>query len=466
MKVSIRMKIFLPVVFISILFPLAFWLVFSQTLSAHMTFNARRELERLIRQAERITKEEREDLKRAPENPEDALYGMLMRKEPGGSGLLAVNQEQELLFPKNPDRETDAGQIYELFISEAGTWEEREIFRKTAGDSAYLLYYVPFEEANSLVFYSRIHEAESLLSQVSRLMLLIMLAMTAIEILLFWFVAGSISGPVRRLCEAARGIGDKKFRRVESHATVRELCELEDEINRMQEKLSRADEAERTFFQNASHELRTPLMSISGYAQGIQCGVFEDVAQAASVILDESTRLTEVVDGILTLTRMDQLRYQVVPVELAVNGFIEERLECLEGFAYSKNIKLVFQPGEEHKIITDAMLLERAFSNVMSNCIRYAGTQVAVAVREKEGDILITVTDDGPGFPEGGTEHLFDRFYKGKGGNHGLGLAIARCSLEYMGGSVRAADTQKGAEFEITLPQDCRSFAPDERTEM
>lgn len=44
------------------------------------------------------------------------------------------------------------------------------------------------------------------------------------------------------------------------------------------------------------------------------------------------------------------------------------------------------------------MLLERAFSNVMSNCIRYAGTQVAVAVREKEGDILITVTDDGLGF--------------------------------------------------------------------
>ncbi len=51
---------------------------------------------------------------------------------------------------------------------------------------------------------------------------------------------------------------------------------------------------------------------------------------------------------------------------------------------------------------------------------------------------------------------------RARGGNHGLGLAIARCSLEYMGGSVRAADTQKGAEFEITLPQDCRSFAPDE----
>lgn len=128
------------------------------------------------------------------------------------------------------------------------------------------------------------------------------------------------------------------------------------------------------------------------------------------------------------------------------------------GFAYSKNIKLVFQPGEEHKIITGRHAPGAGVLQCDVHCIRYAGTQVAVAVREKEGDILITVTDDGPGFPDGGTEHLFDRFYKGKGGNHGLGLAIARCSLEYMGGSVRAADTQKGAEFEITLPQDCRAL--------
>ena len=74
----------------------------------------------------------------------------------------------------------------------------------------------------------------------------------------------------------------------------------------------------------------------------------------------------------MTLTRMDQLRYQVVPVELEINSFVEERLERIEGLAYSKNIKLVFHSEEEHTIITDAMLLERAFSNVLSNCIRYA----------------------------------------------------------------------------------------------
>lgn len=100
------------------------------------------------------------------------------------------------------------------------------------------------------------------------------------------------------------------------------------------------------FFQNASHELRTPLMSISGYAQGIQRGVFEDVSQAAGVILDESSRLTEVVDGILTLTRMDQMRYQVVPVELGIREYIEDQIERLEGLAYQKKIKLgIFAGG-------------------------------------------------------------------------------------------------------------------------
>ncbi len=77
-------------------------------------------------------------------------------------------------------------------------------------------------------------------------------------------------------------------------------------------------------------------MSISGYAQGIQCGVFEDVSQAAGVILDESSRLTEVVDRILTLTRMDQMRYQVVPVELGIREYIEDQIERLEGLAYQK----------------------------------------------------------------------------------------------------------------------------------
>ena len=231
----------------------------------------------------------------------------------------------------------------------------------------------------------------------------------------------------------------------------------------MQEKLSKADEAERAFFQNASHELRTPLMSISGYAQGIQRGVFEDVSQAAGVILDESRRLTEVVDGILTLTRMDQLRYQVVPVEVELNAFVEDQLERLEGLAYQRKIRLEFHPQKEHKITTDAMLLSRAYSNIMSNCIRYAKSEVRTEIFRDGEWVRIRVTDVGPGLGKEELPHLFDRFYKGKNGNHGLGLSIAKASMEYMGGTVTAVSRENGAEFLMGMPQDCRSLTIEER---
>ena len=133
---------------------------------------------------------------------------------------------------------------------------------------------------------------------------------------------------------------------------------------------------------------------------------------------------------------------------------------------YQKKIKLEFLPGDEHKIISDVMLLGRAFSNVTSNCIRYAKEMVWISVEENGEQLKITIRDDGPGILEDDLPHLFDRFYKGKNGNHGLGLSIAKRSMEYMGGDIAAKASPEGAIFTIILPQDCRSFAVEEWTEV
>lgn len=468
MKLSIRMKIFLPVVILLTVFPLAAWLVFSRTLEAHMSFNARRDLERLVRKTEEALSQYGEGDEEQEEQDLLNRLKAVTRAEKGESQMVIINEKYRVVYPKNYDEQPEMSQIYSQFLSENPTggsgWKEDAIFEKKIGERNYMIYYEQINREDShkvryLVIYCPIHETERLLDQVSRLVLLIIAALAAVSIFVFWFVAGSISGPVQRLCEAARGIGDKRFRKVQTNATVKELCELEREINQMQEKLALADQAERTFFQNASHELRTPLMSISGYAQGIQCGVFEDAAQAAGVILEESSRLTEVVDGILTLTRMDQLRYQVIPEEIDLNEFIENHIEKLKGLAYSKQIRLVYEAGKSCMVMADPTLLERAFMNVMSNCIRFASEEVTAELRVQKDTVKIFIEDDGPGIYSEDMDHLFDRFYKGKNGNHGLGLAIAKCSLEYMGGTVKAGSSRSGALFEITLPQDCRSFA-------
>lgn len=479
MKTSIRMKIFLPVMVILIAFPLAVWFMFRYTLDVHMNYNAKRDMELTISQVEKVIHEnylasaaaKAIGTEEEPERLLSLLQGEL-QAEGRETRMMAVSGGYRVLHPVNFDERPEMTEFYPIFLTKAtGTeefWEQGRILYEMIGDEKYLLYYrhVETEDADQvkhLVLYTPIYDTGAILDQMSQFLLVIMIGIAAIVILLFWFVAGSISGPLIRLSEAARGIGEKKFKKVETGATVKELLQLEHEINQMQEKLAQADQTERTFFQNASHELRTPLMSISGYAQGIQCGVFEDTAQAAGIILDESTRLTEVVDGILTLTRMDQLRYQVVPVEMSIESFVEERLELLEGFAFSQNKKLVFEPETEHKMIVDAMLLERALSNVVSNCIRYAKVLVSVSVETQEEGVRIVIRDDGPGIPGEELSRIFDRFHKGKNGNHGLGLAIAKASLEYMGGTIHAESSPDGAVFVIELPHDCRSFAPEEQ---
>lgn len=477
MKASIRMKIFLPVTVLLIAFPMAVWLMFRYTLDEHMNYNAKRDLELTISRVEKVINESdlafaAEDIG-AEENSEIVLSLLQNELQTGNTEtrMMAISGGYRVLYPVNFNERPEMNEFYPVFLTKATGgeefWEQGRILEETVGGGKYLLYYCYMENGDNdqvkhLVLYTPIYDTSMILDQMSHFVLVIMIVITAIAIMLSWFVAGSISGPLIRLSEAARGIGEKKFKKVETGATVKELLQLEYEINQMQEKLVQADQAERTFFQNASHELRTPLMSISGYAQGIQCGVFEDAAQAAGIILDESTRLTEVVDGILTLTRMDQLRYQVVPVEMNIESFVEERLELLEGFAFSQGKKLVFEPGYEHKMIVDAMLLERAFSNVVSNCIRYAKLQVTVTVETLEEYVRIVIRDDGPGISKEELERIFDRFHKGKNGNHGLGLAIAKASLEYMGGTIHAESMPDGAVFVVELPHDCRSFAPEE----
>ncbi len=482
MKASIRMKIFLPVTLILIAFPLAVWIMFRYTLDVHMNYNVRRDLELTISRVEKVINEDYLVSAAAEAigadtagGEEDSLLELLqseLQMQETETRMMAVSGGYRVLYPVNFDTQPEMTEFYPMFLTRAtGTeefWPQGRIVEEMIGDEKYLLYYRHIEKNDDdrikhLILYSPIFDTSAILEQMSQFVLWIMVGIAAVAIVLFWFVAGSISGPLIRLCEAARGIGEKKFKKVETGATVKELLQLEAEINQMQEKLAQADQAERTFFQNASHELRTPLMSISGYAQGIQYGIFEDTAQAAGIILDESTRLTEVVDGILTLTRMDQLRYQVVPVEMNIESFVEERLELLEGFAFSQNKKLIFEPGVEHKMVVDAMLLERAFSNVVSNCIRYAKVNVTVSLEVAEEMVRIVVRDDGPGIPKEETERIFDRFHKGKNGNHGLGLAIAKASMEYMGGTVYAQTSNKGAVFVIQLPHDCRSFAPEEQ---
>ena len=225
MKLSIRMKIFLPVMLLLILFPLAAWSVFSYTLDGHVNYNARRDLDQMIRAVDEILEEAPGNGGGGTEEEKNALLSALREAAQTGAGgakMLVLGGKYRVLYPRNYDDRPEMTLLYAEALTRmtggGDSWKQGTIFEETIGDSRYLLYFKALEGAEEekvqkILLYCPIQDTTVILDQVSRLILLIMGAMAAVSIVLLWFVAGSISGPVRRLSEAARGIGESGSRR-------------------------------------------------------------------------------------------------------------------------------------------------------------------------------------------------------------------------------------------------------------
>ena len=211
-------------------------------------------------------------------------------------------------------------------------------------------------------------------------------------------------------------------------------------------------ERQQTFFQNASHELKTPLMAIQGYAEGIQAGVM-DTGSAAEVILAESDRMTELVDELLDISKIDMGRQPLTLSEMDVRELLYDSMRAVEPIAAGGGITITPDFPETPVMVScDDTRLRRAVTNILSNGVRYARSQLRLTCRTDKRHVMIQIQDDGDGIAEADLPHIFDRFYMGKSGKSGIGLALTKEIVHLHRGTIRAYNGETGAVFEITLP--------------
>lgn len=266
----------------------------------------------------------------------------------------------------------------------------------------------------------------------------------------------------QKLSKFAKRIAKGDLRPVRGHIVSKELSELGDVMNQMAFKLEESDIEQKTFFQNASHELRTPLMSIQGYAEGLKYGVFEsdeDRDNAINVIIDETGRLSSLVENLLSISKMDMSRsgnFEVKKQNIDISKFYDTVIDRVRGnFIHNDksiindfNANNVYVYGNENDLL-------RCIENIFSNCLRYCKTAVTFkCTTDKSGkNVIFEISDDGPGIAPEVQEHLFERFSKGSDGKHGIGLALALSIAEEHEGTVNAYNKKEGgACFEIILP--------------
>ena len=210
-------------------------------------------------------------------------------------------------------------------------------------------------------------------------------------------------------------------------------------------------ERQQTFFQNASHELKTPLMAIQGYAEGIQAGVM-DTGGAADVILEESDRMTELVEELLDISKIDMGRQRLTLSETDIRELLYDGIRAVEPIAAGGIAIVPDFPEEPVMVSCDDTRLRRAVTNILSNGVRYARSQLRLTCRADNRHVTIRIQDDGDGIAEEDLPHIFDRFYMGKSGKSGIGLALTKEIIHLHRGTIHAYNGETGAVFEISIP--------------
>ncbi|MDX6251153.1 MAG: hypothetical protein QOF10_4513 [Kribbellaceae bacterium] len=273
-----------------------------------------------------------------------------------------------------------------------------------------------------------------------------------------WIVTGRMLAPVGAIRREVDAISAAELhRRVPAVHGRDEIGRLAATMNRMLDRLQRAQESQRRFVSDASHELRSPVASIRQHAEvALAHPERSSLDDLASTVLAEDLRIQRLVDDLLLLARADEQDFTLprVPVDLDDLVFAEaQRLRT------ATNLVIDTSAVSGGQVLGDETSLRRVILNLGENAARYARQRIVLSLQEDDGEVLLTVSDDGPGIPVADRERVFDRFVRlttARGrddGGSGLGLAIVAEVVRLHGGTVRLGQgTDDGAVVEVRLP--------------
>ena len=178
-----------------------------------------------------------------------------------------------------------------------------------------------------------------------------------------------------------------------------------------------------------------------------------DTGSAAEVILAESDRMTELVDELLDISKIDMGRQPHTLSETDIRELLYDSIRAVEPAAAASGITIAPDfPEEPVMVKCDDTQIRRAVTNILTNGLRYAHSQLCLTCRPDKRNVIIRIQDDGDGIAEGDLPHIFERFYMGKSGKSGIGLALTKEIIHLHKGTIHAYNGDSGAVFEITLP--------------
>lgn len=308
----------------------------------------------------------------------------------------------------------------------------------------------------------QISQSVALLRSIMVIVSAIILGVAIISAILFsqW-----LTQPISQLSLAARQIAKGNYN-ISLHAVGNdEIAKLSEDFNVMVREVKQSAELQRELLANVSHDLRTPLTLIKGYAETIRDLTGDEPEkrnEQLNVIIDETDRLSTLVNSVMELSRMSTGNEKPQLVEFNLGDWTEEISARYEMYCEQEGKYFDLQIIDSGNVKADPALLERVFQNLVGNALHHVGEDNYLGVVLKKSDtnpqnLRLEVIDHGPGISPEDIDHVFERYYrsranKGKQGT-GLGLSISKAILDAHGFSYGVnSKLGEGATFWFEIP--------------
>lgn len=273
-----------------------------------------------------------------------------------------------------------------------------------------------------------------------------------------WRLVGRALAPVESIRAEVEAISTRELhRRVPDPPGKDEVARLAVTMNRMLARVQAGHVRQRRFVSDASHELRSPITTIRHHAEVARRHPHgTSIEELAEVVLEEDLRLEHLVEDLLLLAKIDEGTMGLVVEPVDLDDLLFEEAERLRA---STDPRVDSRGVAAGRVWGDRGQLLRLVRNLTNNAARHAHGAIALSLREAEGEVVLTVDDDGDGIPASERTHVFERFVRldearnRDSGGSGLGLAIVAEVAAAHGATVTVLDSPLGgARVEVFFP--------------
>lgn len=259
-----------------------------------------------------------------------------------------------------------------------------------------------------------------------------------LSLVIAFIISRRVSRPIIVINDTAKELAKGNFAVEFNGKDYREISELSDTLNHTAKELSKTDVLQKELLANVSHDLRTPLTMITAYSEAMRDLPGENTPENVQVIIDETRRLTVLVNDLLDMSKIQAgvtvLETKEYDLTESIRAATDRHAKLLEPYGYV----IEFQYRKHIIVEADEFKIFQVIYNLISNAVNYTGTDKKVLIRQSmaAGRVRIEVTDSGAGIPESELNNVWERYYKADK-NHkralmgsGLGLSIAQNILK------------------------------------